>query len=933
MPWAGQLLNGITGELFFKQKFAGALRSFHYGLDEGNAQLPFFQFKDAVNGASGGSSHGVLQERGVVAGFQHHACGTFHGLGGEQSGDIAGKTDLDARFGERFKDDVGKGWPAGGETGDRVHVFFVDNDRAADGAEHGFCDIQMFCRSMGAATDAGHTAAHGGASVGHGSHDGDFCARSLLDIAGRHGGGHRNNQSTPAESRFDFLHDLANHLRLHGEKNDVGSLDGGSVVRRYVNAEFAGQRSGLFVVTNGCGDAFGGEQALLEVSAEQDGAEFAGAKNREILVREFSSHSDIIVTEEERVVNKRFMMSSDRMRAMTKRVRFAAVLGIATVGVGLAWLGAPVTGAAESREGETRRKDVAVRMRDGVILRADVWLPKAEGRFPVLLYRTPYGKQNAPKDWTTFEKAVKRGYAVVIQDVRGRYASDGEFTPYQNEGNDGYDTIEWVAQQPWSDGNVGTFGLSYPGAVQWLAAVENPPHLNAMVPAMTFSTPRNFFYSGGLFDGSWLEWIWMNIAPDARKRKNLPGPATDEEAAAIWKREHARIEGFLPLRDLPDLKQAAPYYYEWLEHPPADPWWDWAELRNKYDRVRCAVLNFSGWYDEAYGPDGATTNLNGLLAARRGEVDPRTRTVIGPWTHGGQNTQKSGERDFGPSAPIDYDEMILRWMDRYLRNVNNGVEREKPVRIFVMGKNEWRNEEAWPLKRAKAQTLYLGANEGNARIGLLAPQAGISKVAASTLISDPAHPVSDTYEQYGAHDYRALAGRDDVLVFDSAPMKEDLEVTGPIQAQLYASADVRDFDLWVRLLDVAPDGAAFNLMSPGLDVLRASYREETREPKLVEPSKIYRLDLNRMLTSNVFLKGHRIRVQISGAFYPHFSRNLQTGESEIVSAESTTGRLSIHHDTEHPSRIVLPVITQSVLQLSRGAHRGGLPPHGEVDAR
>jgi len=543
-----------------------------------------------------------------------------------------------------------------------------------------------------------------------------------------------------------------------------------------------------------------------------------------------------------------------------------------------------------------------------VVLRADVWLPKADGKFPTLVYRTPYGKQNAPKEWTTFDAAVKHGYAVVIEDVRGRYASEGAFQPYQNEGKDGYDTIEWAAKQTWSDGNVGTFGLSYPGAVQWLAAIESPPHLKAMVPAMTFSTPRNFFYSGGLFDGSWLEWIWMNIAPDARKKRDLPGPRTGKEAAASWKTEHVRMEGFLPLRDLPDLKGVAPFYYEWLAHPPADSWWDWAELRNKYDQVHCAVLNFSGWYDEAYGPDGATTNFNGLLAARKGEADPRTKTMIGPWTHGAQDTHKSGEREFGASAAIDYDALILRWMDHYLRGMDNGVERGKPVRIFVMGKNEWRDEDAWPVKRAKEKTFYLTAGSGHSTVGSLKGELAAKSTPESTFVSDPAHPVTDLYDAYGAHDYRKLVGRADVQTFDTEPLKEDLEVTGPIQAEMYVSADVQDFDLWVRLLDVAPDGTAFNLMSPGLDVLRASYRDETVEANLVETGKIYLLDLNRMLTSNVFLKGHRIRVQISGAFYPHFSRNLQTGRSEIVSSEMKAGRITIHHDAAHPSRIVLPVV-------------------------
>jgi uncharacterized protein len=563
---------------------------------------------------------------------------------------------------------------------------------------------------------------------------------------------------------------------------------------------------------------------------------------------------------------------------------------------------------AQDKPAATRLTDVAVPMRDGVVLRADVWLPEADGRFPTLVYRTPYGKQFAVKEWTTFDKAVAQGYAIVIQDVRGRYASDGEFVPYQNEGKDGYDTIEWAAKQSWSDGNIGTFGLSYPGAVQWLAAVETPPHLKAMVPAMTFSTPRNFFYSGGLFDGSWLEWTWMNIAPDARKRKNLPGAQTYAEARKSWKAEHERIEGFLPLRDLPDLKEAAPFYYNWLAHPPADPWWDWAELRNKYDRVHCAVLNFSGWHDEAYGPDGATTNFNGLLAARKSEKDPRTRTIIGPWTHGGEDQRKSGERDFGPTAPIDYDQLILRWMDHYLRGEDNGIEREAPARIFVMGANTWRDEQAWPLQPAKVESFYFSAVSASNHIGRLLPVSGKSKTDPSEMKSDPKHPVTDIYSGYGAHDYRALAGREDVLTFDSEPLAADTEVTGPITAEIFVSADVPDFDLWARLLDVSPDGTAFNLMSPGLDVLRTSYRDETIQPEILTPGKIYKLELNRLLTSNTFLKGHRIRVQLSGAFYPHFSRNLQTGKSEIVSSESQLGHLKIYHDAEHASRVLLPVI-------------------------
>jgi uncharacterized protein len=555
-----------------------------------------------------------------------------------------------------------------------------------------------------------------------------------------------------------------------------------------------------------------------------------------------------------------------------------------------------------------RRTDVSVPMRDGVVLRADVLLPSSGGKFAALIYRTPYGKQFALQEYKTFEKAVARGYAVVVQDVRGRYASDGEFVAYQNEGRDGYDSIEWVAKQSWCDGNVGTFGLSYPGAVQWLAAVENPPHLKAMVPAMTFSTPRNFYYSGGAFDGSWLDWVWMNIAPDIRRRKNLAGPKTYEEAGEAWKREHGRLQSFLPLRDLPDLKDVAPFYYEWLAHPPADPWWDWAELRNKYGRVHAAVLNLSGWYDEAYGPDGATTNFNGLLAARKSDRNTRTRTIIGPWTHGGQDKTRAGEREFGPSAAIDYDELILRWMDHYVRGIQNGVDREKPVRLFVMGKNVWRDEDAWPIARATTRTYYLRSESNSARLARLNQAAPDRPGSYNEFVSDPSHPLTDPYDAYGAHDYRSLAGRKDVLVYDTDALLSDTEVTGPIHAEIYVSADVPDLDLWVRLLDIAPDGTAVNLMSPGLDVLRASYRNEKLQPELLKPGEIYKLTLDRMLTSNAFRAGHQIRIQISGAFFPHFSRNLQSGQSEVTSSAMCPGHVRIYHDPDHRSRIDLPVI-------------------------
>jgi uncharacterized protein len=555
-------------------------------------------------------------------------------------------------------------------------------------------------------------------------------------------------------------------------------------------------------------------------------------------------------------------------------------------------------------------RDVAVRMRDGVVLRADVWRPSGSGPFPVLVYRTPYGKKSAPDSYTTVRRAVARGYVVVVQDVRGRYASDGSFDPYLHEGRDGYDTIEWAAAQPWSDGRVGTFGLSYPGAVQWLAAVESPPHLLAMVPAMTFSRPDNFFNSAGVFDLSWIGWIWNSIAPDTRRRLNLGGPRTDEEAEAAWPSIRDGLRWRLPLADLRELREVAPYYFVWMNKPPGDPHWSFADLRGRYDRVNAAVLNFSGWYDEAYGPEGAITNFTGLLEARRAAADPRTQLVLGPWIHGSATVNdptrqvRSGDRVFGAGAGLDYDELVLRFLDFHVRGVANGVDREPRVRAFVMGEDAWLEAPVWPLPGTRPYPLYL---EPAARErGRLADEPP-PKPSSASFVSDPASPVVDAFaDAPGGHDYRALALRPDVAVFETAPFVEDRRVVGMIGASVEISTDAPDVDLWVKLFDVAEDGTSWNLMSPGLDVQRASYRDGGPERKLLTPGSRYTLRFEKLTTGNLFRKGHRLRVVLCGSFFPGFSRNLQTGEPEAASSAMRKATITVHGGPS--SRIVLPLV-------------------------
>jgi uncharacterized protein len=563
----------------------------------------------------------------------------------------------------------------------------------------------------------------------------------------------------------------------------------------------------------------------------------------------------------------------------------------------------PAGAQLEPAQAISTERDVAVPMRDGVVLRADIYRPARGGPFPVLVYRTPYGKHNAAESYQTHLKAVARNYVVVLQDVRGRHASDGRFDPYRQEGADGYDTIEWAASQPWSNGVVGTYGLSYPGAVQWLAAMEAPPHLAAMAPAMTFSSPRNFFYMNGVFDLSWLPWIYVNIAPDVRRKLNLPGARDTSEAASTWPGVAEAYRSWLPLRNLPWLRQEAPFYFEWLAHPPEEPWWDWAEVRGRYARVTPAVLNLSGWYDEGYGPEGAATNFNGLVEARGGVA--RAHLILGPWIHGVGSTgeRRVGELDFGPAAAIDYDDVVLDFFDHYLQGVPNEYAQAPAVRHFVMGANEWQTASSWPPADPRTVPLYFdGADDGRRLLRFEEHE----RPSQATFVADPLEPVVDPYGEYGPHDYRQLEARQDVLTFDTEPLTEDLQVSGPIAAVIHASCDCRDFDLWVRLQDVYPDGRAMNLMSPGNDVVRASYRYAGAGPQPLEPSKVYELRLPALMTSIRFARGHRIRAQISASFAPHMSRNLQTGESEVASASARTATISIHYGSGG-SKLLLPV--------------------------
>jgi hypothetical protein len=310
-------------------------------------------------------------------------------------------------------------------------------------------------------------------------------------------------------------------------------------------------------------------------------------------------------------------------------------------------------------------------------------------------------------------------------------------------------------------------------------------------------------------------------------------------------------------------------------------------------------LNFSAWHDEAYGPHGATNNFAGIVDARRGKP-ARAALIMGPWSHGVPRMNGRtmvGEREYGPAGGIDYDEVVLRWMDRYVRDIDNGVDREKPVHVFVLGSNRWIDADAWPIPGTHPDTIKLTK---------LSDQ--------STILSDPKNPVINAFaEKAGAHDYRALASRPDVVVFDTPPLRQDLTVVGAMKAELVISSDAPDTDIWVKVYDVAPDGTAYNLMSPGLDVIRASYRHAQPNRELLKKNTPYSLTLGDLITGNTFKQGHRVRVAIMTSFAPDFSHNLHSGQLESTSAESRIAHVTVFHDDVHRARLILPVLAASVM--------------------
>jgi uncharacterized protein len=552
-------------------------------------------------------------------------------------------------------------------------------------------------------------------------------------------------------------------------------------------------------------------------------------------------------------------------------------------------------------------RGVAVKMRDGVTLRADIYRPKADGRFPVLLQRTPYNK--AVCDFCL--RAAARGVVAIVQDVRGRYTSEGDWYPFKNESNDGYDTVEWAAALPYSDGKVGMWGGSYVGATQMLTAIASPPHLAGIFPFVTASNYHDgWTYQGGAFE-QWFNESWTSgLAEDTLDRRVARGTNAMDWAETLPLSDYPllRLGGHMRLGEL------APYFLDWLAHPAYDDYWKRWSIEEHFSSIRVPVYSVGAWYDIFLG--GTLRNYLGVKA-RGGSEAARTGgrllVMIGGHAGGGR---KIGEVDFGPAAELDLEGLTLDWYDHLLKGQSNAVASQKPVKIFVLGENVWREEDAWPPARAVSTRYYVhsdgGANSlaGSGTLDTTAP----ADEKPDRFIYDPADPVptvggplccDSAHLAPGPRDQRPVEAREDVLVYATPPFEKDFEVTGPVSLELFASSSAVDTDFTGKLVDVWPDGFAQNLTE---GIQRARYRNSQEKAEFLNPAQIYELTLDLWATSNVFRAGHRLRLEISSSNFPRFDRNLNSGEEPESRQHFVKATNTIYHDREHPTALVLSVI-------------------------
>lgn len=632
------------------------------------------------------------------------------------------------------------------------------------------------------------------------------------------------------------------------------------------------------------------------------------------------------------------------------------VLGLA-LAAGL--LAARPTATPPPPYGVKQLRDVIVTARDGVTLGTDVYLPTVDGvviseKVPAILERTPYNKDGGAGLANYF---VPNGYAVVVQDVRGRYKSEGHWRPITDDPNDGSDTTRWIGAQPWSNGSIGTVGTSYAGATQHALAIADAAFVKTMIPVDAMSNfGRYGVRHNGAFELRFFNWVLTmgNAAGGANASAAAARAAADPVAAAALVQMGANVREYvrgLPLRPGTTPLKFAPDYEAWLieamSHGDYDDFWKnhgSSVVDHLAEYKDIPIYHVTGWYD-SWGTQVANLNYPELRKAKKS----LQRLIVGPWTHGGQTRSFAGEAQFTTDAALDFNAWRLRWLDRWLKGTDNGVDREAPVRIYVMGGGDahktpegrlfvggvWRDEQEWPLARTTPTPYYLHAG------GVLSAQKPENRTP-TMYVFDPKNPVptlggnvssQGTLMFQGAADQRCradfwlctdtrpLSARNDVLVFQTPPLDRDVEVTGRLVVKLWAATNAPDTDFTAKLVDVYPPTADF---PAGVDlniadsIVRARYHNGPGTADPIAPGQPYELTIEMYPTSLVFKRGHRIRVDISSSNFPRFDINPNTGEPLNNNRRWRTAENSVYHDPQHPSHIVLPIIPAGARATSAG---------------
>jgi putative CocE/NonD family hydrolase len=537
--------------------------------------------------------------------------------------------------------------------------------------------------------------------------------------------------------------------------------------------------------------------------------------------------------------------------------------------------------------------DVMIPMRDGTKLAANIFRPKAEGRYPVILMRSPYGKMD--KNWGEGKHYAAAGYVMVVQDCRGRGKSEGAWDPFRYDPADGFDTQEWVGKQTWCNGDIGTAGGSYVGWTQWASSPNASRHLKAMVPVVPFGNAYDLAYVGGAYQ----------LALTMGWGAGVGGVALSPEKLTQAFR-------YLPLRSFGDqFEKKVPYLADWVAHHAYDDYWKQRGMDYRYAAVTVPALNIGGWYDIF---SKATIELvNEVRAASQDRAVRRNQFVVmGPWTHG-VGTRKAGQLDFGAEAALNMGELQFRWFEYWLKGRNTGVQDWPACRLFIMGENRWRDEHEWPLKRTQFASWFLHSSgqansiKGDGALSTTQP----ADEKSDEFTYDPNDPVLSVGgnnlvgASAGPYDQAKVEERQDVLVYSSAPLAQEVEVTGPVKLNLWAASSARDTDFTAKLVDVYPDGRAYNLCE---GILRARYRKGRGEPVLLEPGQAELFEIDLWVTANLFKRDHRIRLEVSSSNFPRFDRNPNTGHPFGVDTNVLTAKQTILHDRDHPSHLVLPVI-------------------------